>query len=203
MACKRIYLSPSNQSGNLYAVDNVSEKVVIEEIAAYLKQILEDEYNWENIIIAPSNLGIRERSRDALNKDTEVYLALHSNAGGGATASGAIAFYHPNFLESRQLAANIVSNLNKISPYPSNRNDPVRDGMEVFNGRGFLEIRLPGELMMIPVLVEIDFHDNPLTARYIIENKKEIAASIAQAINITINLRVERKYIMSFVRKSK
>ena len=57
--------------------------------------------------------------------------------------------------------------------------------------------------MMISVLVEIDFHDNPLTARYIIENKKEIAASIAQAINITINLRVERKYIMSFVRKSK
>lgn len=200
MVCKKNYLSPSNQVGNMYGVGNVSEKEVMEEIANHLREILINEYGCDTLI-APSSLGVRERPQDALDNNAEVYLALHSNAGGGRTASGAIAFYHPNDEDSRRLAANIVAELNKISQYPSNRIDPVRSGMEVFNNQGYYEIRVPNELGLIPVLVEIDFHDNPLTARYLIDNTYEIAQALARAIDSSFNLRNKRRYIMSFTRR--
>ncbi|MCL2818064.1 MAG: hypothetical protein FWD39_06750 [Clostridiales bacterium] len=58
--------------------------------------------------------------------------------------------------------------------------------MTQFNGSGYGEIRSPMQRGVIPVLIEVNFHDNPLTARYIIDNKDQIAVAIVKSLVTTL-----------------
>jgi N-acetylmuramoyl-L-alanine amidase len=197
MTCLKIYLSPSNQINNLYVTNNTNEKIEMEKIAFIVKELLANKYNCE-VIMATLRLPITDRASEAKENNSDIYLAIHSNAGGGGKASGAVAFYHPEFIDGKRLAANLVNELDKISPVKSNRVDPVRNGMDQFGGKGLAEIRLPGELGITPILVEINFHDNPLTAKWIINSTEKIAKAIVNAINLTFD--INSKSILSFKR---
>ncbi len=60
--------------------------------------------------------------------------------------------------------------------------------MKAFNGIGYGEIRNPSKLGLISVLVETDFHDNPKTAQWIIDNKDGIARAYVNALVNTFNI---------------
>lgn len=194
MVIKRIYLSPSNQPKNLYAVGNTNEKVEMEAVAKKMKTILDAEYACETII-ATTSLAIDAtgRAQEAKDKGCGVYLALHSNAGGSGKASGAVAFYHPSSEESKALARNVVKELNAICPITSNRNTSVNNGMLLYKGYGLAEIRNPYKAGLIGVLAETDFHDNPKTAKWIIDNKDAIARAYVEALVKTFG--IERKTV--------
>jgi N-acetylmuramoyl-L-alanine amidase len=185
----RIYLSPSNQPANKYCVGNTTEKVEMEAVAKIAKEILDEEYDCETVL-ATLYLGIDidERAKEAKDKGCQIYLAIHSNAGGGSTASGAVAFYHPDSLNGKILATNAVKELNAICPIKSNRSISVESGMKAFNGIGYGEIRNPSKLGLLSVIVETDFHDNPKTAQWIIDNKNEIARAYVKAIVNTFDI---------------
>jgi len=183
MGNKRIYLSPSNQPDNKYVVGNTNEKVEMEEVAAKIKQILDSEYECETVV-ATTNLTINAsgRPKEAKDKGCDVYLAIHSNAGGKGKASGAVAFYHPNSDGSKELARNIVRELNAICPIRSNRDTAVKNGMELYAGYGLAEVRNPNKIGLTAVLAETEFHDNPATAKWIIDNKDKIARAYVEAL---------------------
>ncbi|NLK38084.1 MAG: hypothetical protein GX299_08375, partial [Epulopiscium sp.] len=134
------------------------------------------------------DIDINGRAKEAKDKGCHIYLAIHSNAGGGTNASGAVAFYHPDSLTGRFLAENTVKELNAICPITSNRSTPVESGMKAFNNIGYGEIRNPSKLGLVSVLVETDFHDNPKTARWIIDNKDGIARAYVNALVNTLNI---------------
>lgn len=183
MGSKRIYLSPSNQPANAYAVGNTNEKVQMEDLAKRIKTILDSEYECETVTATLSmGIGYNERAKEAKDKGCEVYIAIHSNAGGAGKASGAVAFYHPNQLLGKTLAASIVKELNAICPIKSNRTSAVQSGMAPFNGQGYAEIRNPYNRGLIAVLAETDFHDHPQLAQWIISNKDAIAKAYVAAI---------------------
>lgn len=179
----KIYLSPSNQSANRYCVGNTTEKVQMERLAAALKAVLEQYYTCQ-VTIATLSLGIGQsgRPKEAKNLGCDVYLALHSNAGGGGAASGAVAFYHPDSKTGKALATAIVKELGAICPVKSNRSAPVANGMLAFDGAGYGEVRTPTQYGLVSVLAETDFHDNPATAQWIIDHTEEIAAAYARAL---------------------
>jgi len=185
----KIYLSPSNQPANKYAVENTNEKVQMEAVAKIVKTILDQEYECETIIATPY-LGIDAagRTKEAKDKGCHIYFAIHSNAGGGANASGAVAFYHPDSTTGKLLATNAVKELNAICPIKSNRAISVENGMKAFNGVGYGEIRNPSKLGLTSILVETDFHDNPKTAQWIVDNKDDIAKAYVKAIVNTLNI---------------
>lgn len=185
----RIYLSPSNQPANKYCVGNTNEKTEMQALAKKIKAILDEEYECE-AVMATLYLGIDEdgRAREAKDKQCNIYLAIHSNAGGGGNASGAVAFYHPDSLSGKQLAENAVRELNAICPIKSNRNVSVESGMKAFNNMGYGEIRNPSKLGLISVLVETDFHDNPKTAQWIIDNKDDIARAYVKSLVKTFDI---------------
>jgi N-acetylmuramoyl-L-alanine amidase len=189
MGTKRIYLSPSNQPDNKYVVGNTNEKVEMEAVAAKIKQILDSEYECETVI-ATTNLTINAsgRPKEAKDKGCDVYLAIHSNAGGKGKASGAVAFYHPNSEGSKELARNIVRELNTICPLRSNRDTAVKNGMELYAGYGLAEVRNPNKIGITAVLAETDFHDNPAIAKWIIENKDIIARAYVDALVKTFEI---------------
>ena len=123
---------------------------------------------------------MQDRVPEALAWGADLYIALHSNAG-ASTAKGAVCFYHQEV--SKQTDADyIVEKLNSITPHGSNRWKQVYNG--VWNAEGFnlFEVRKPFEYDIVPVLIEVDFHDNPTTAKYIVENKPTIGRAIAQGI---------------------
>ena len=186
---KKIYLSPSNQPANKYVVGNTNEKVQMEAVAHKVKVILDQEYDCQCIMATLSkSINADGRPKEAKDKGCNIYLALHSNAGGGGKASGAIALYHPQNPSSKNLATNIVRELNSICPVKSNRASSVINGMAAFNGAGYGEVRTPSSFGLISVLAETDFHDNPSTSNWIINNKDAIARAYVYALAKTFNI---------------
>lgn len=185
----KIYLSPSNQPNNSYCVGGTNEKAQMEAVAAKVKAILDSEYDCETVMATLNiGIGLNERALESKNKGCSVYLAIHSNAGGAGKASGAVAFYHPGNATSKALATAVVKELGAICPVKSNRSSAVVDGMRVFNGSGYGEIRNPEKQGLIPVLVETDFHDNPNSAQWIINNKDAIARAYVNALVATFGI---------------
>ena len=179
-----IYLSPSKQPANTYIVGNTNEKAQMEAVAGLVRQCLERDYEC-TAHMATLTLGVAksERPAEAKNKNCGVYIALHSNAAGSAgkatTAAGAIGFYHPLSDTSKALAKAIADELDRVCPIPSNRSQNIASGMAPFDGQGYGEVRSPWQLGIVPTLIEINFHDNPRTAQYILDNHGKIAQAIA------------------------
>lgn len=179
----KIYLSPSNQPHNKYCVGNTNEKVEMEKIAHKVKSILDSEYKCQTIMASLSmGIGENERPKEAQNKGCDIYIAIHSNAGGGGKATGAIAFYHPNNAKSKVFSSLVVEELNAICPIKSNRSASVKNGMEPLSGAGYGEIRTPTKYGMVSVLVETNFHDHTETANWMINNTDSIARAYVNAI---------------------
>lgn len=188
----KIYLSPSNQPANTYCVGGTNEKVQMEAVTAKVKAILDSEYDCETVMATLNmGIGLNERPLEAKNNGCSIYLAIHSNAGGAGKASGAVGFYHPGSVTSKALATAIVRELNAICPVKSNRSAAV------VNGSGYGEIRNPDKQGLIPVLVETDFHDNPNTAQWIINNKDAIARAYVNALVSSLGIAKKTTFIPS------
>lgn len=184
----KIYLSPSNQPNNAYCVGGTNEKVQMEAVAHKVKAILDAQYICETVMATLSKgIDYNERPLEARQKGCNIYLAIHSNAG-SSSASGAVAFHHPSQPVGKTLATNITKELAAICPIKSNRSTTVQNGMLAFNGSGYGEIRSPYQHGLTAVLAETDFHDNPKTARWIIDNKGSIASAYVAALAATFNI---------------
>lgn len=178
-----IYISPSNQPHNTYAYGNTNEKEQMELLAGEIRQILTEEYCCTARLATTSlSINLEGRPREAKSMSADVYLALHSNAGGQGRASGAMAFYFPGDAKSKLLADNIVRELNLVCPIRSNRSSPVLSGMAQYNGQGLAEVRNPAALGIVAVLAETDFHDNVATAEWIVNNQAVIARAYVNAL---------------------
>lgn len=186
----KIYLSPSRQPYNPYAVGSTNEMEQMEALAAELAHVLRGEYGCE-VYIAPSYMRISAGGRpsDAAAKGCDIYLALHSNAApDGGKRAGAEAYYYAASAQSRQLAESIVRELDAASEIPAQGAAGAVSAMEYFDNFGYGEVRDPSNLGLIAVLAEVDYHDNPDTARRIIENKQEIAQALARAVGALMDI---------------
>ena len=180
----KIYLSPSRQPYNPYVVGDTNEMEQMEALAAELAEVLRTEYGCE-VSIAPSYMRIAASGRpsDAAAKGCDIYLALHSNASpDGSQRAGAEAYYYAASAQSRQLAESIVRELDAASDIPAKDAAGAVSAMEYFDNFGYGEVRDPSNLGLIAVLAEVDYHDNPVTARRIMQQKSEIATALARAI---------------------
>ena len=193
----KIYLSPSKQPYNKYAYGNTNEQEQMEQLAVYVKVALENYYASLPMIekdvevkIATSSKTIQERAKESKEWKADIYIALHSNAG-SPTAKGAVCFYHQDSKQSKHIAEYIVDRLNAITPHGSNRWKQVYKGVKNVEGFNLFEVRKPFKYGIVPVLIEVDFHDNPTTAKYIIENKPTIGRAIAEGIARANNLELK------------
>jgi len=125
------------------------------------------------------------RPEEARDKGCGVYVALHSNAGGG---KGACLFYHPFYLLSKSLATEIVKELNRICPIKSNR--AVQPAIYSWDTGAFNfgELRVPARYGIVPVLIEHEFHDTKAGASWIINNLEAIAEADAKGIAKALGL---------------
>ncbi len=185
-----IYLSPSKQGANPYIIGGTSEKAEMEALADIIYEKLQA---YECVVyLAPKTMELYDRAQHAYSLGADIYIAIHSNATGSSSVSyGPSAYYFPGCAQSKLYAQNIVNSLNKVAPLGSNLSAQVINGMKLAGGFGYAEVREPGTLGMIGVLVETDFHDYAPTALWLINEKDEIADAYVESLVNAFGLKLK------------
>lgn len=163
---KKIYISPSSQPANVYAVGNTNEQEQCRKIAAALEKEL-DRCGFVSYAGLSGTMQTRTAESNKLNVD--LHLPIHTNAFDGKVAGLRIMIYKKGG-EAEQIAEAIMKHLAPITPGTS-------DGISVQSG--LYEIK---NSKAICVYIEVGFHDNPEEARWIIDHTQDIAVAIAKGI---------------------
>ena len=183
-----IYLSPSRQGGNPYIIGNTTEKEQMEAVGAVMHRILGEEYNCV-VYTANPDLDLRERAFESMELGADVYFAIHSNATGTADVHyGASSYYCGASGRSKKLGEAVVSELNAIAPKKCTLDKQMYSALESFGGVGYAEVRDPYNLGMVSILVETDFHDNELTAQWIMDSHEQIGRALVNALVDTFEI---------------
>lgn len=163
---KKIYISPSSQPANTYAVGNTNEQEQCRKIAA----VLEKELDRCGFISKAGLTGsMYTRVRESNNIYSDLHMPIHTNACDGDVA-GLRIFVSKMGGEAEQIAKAIMATLAPITPGKS-------DGISVM--AGLYEVRAT---TAICVYIEVGFHDNPEEAKWIIEHTQDIAVAIAKGL---------------------
>lgn len=176
----KIYISPANHY-KPYVIKGYTEKGEMDKLAPLLVRELNEYDGIEAVLtsVYSSDRQYTGRPEEARKLGCDIYVALHSNAGGG---KGACLFYHPVYVLSKRLALGLVKELNRICPIKSNR--AVQPAIYSWNTGAFNfgELRVPASYGIVPVLIEHEFHDTVEGATWIINNLQSIAEADARAI---------------------
>ena len=183
----KIYISPANHYKK-YEIQGYTEKEQMDKLAPLLIKVLERYEDVEVILtsVYDPDRSYTGRPEEAANLGCDIYVALHTNAGGG---KGACVFYHPSFEKSEKLAVAVVNSLNAICPIKSNRavQPAVYPWSKVLWNFG--ELREPASLGICPILIEHEFHDTTAGAHWIINNLGAIAKADAEGIADALGLK--------------
>lgn len=162
---KKIYLAPSNQTANKYSYGSTNEAVQCQAIADKVKALLAS-YDCECKIGAATET-IQTKAANANKWGADVYLSIHSNAGGGR---GTEVWYNPNKSGSKNFAQAIYNQIAKVSPGGDR-------GLK--SSTAYLDVKCPD---MACCLCEMEFHDWSTGAKWIVENKDAIAAAFVAGL---------------------
>ena len=158
----KIYLSPSSQSDNNYSYGNWTEAQVCRKIAEYAKSALER--NGFSVKLAKEGLNIQQRIAESNDWGTDVHQPIHTNAGGG---DGTLVMCYTGCANDKYVK-NVYTSVSALTPTKD-------DGIRV--NTGIAEIT--GTVAMCPYL-EVEFHDNSTTAKWIVNNMRKIGEAIAK-----------------------
>ena len=162
----KIYLSPSAQPANLYAVGDTTEQIQCNRIAEYAKTALE-RCGFE-VKKAPEGQDYKVNVTESNYWGADIHVPIHTNAGGG---HGPIVFIYSKTVERQTLGKAVYDAVNDIVPTPSKYGVQVKQGLyEVSHSIGKC------------VYVECAFHDDKKEAQWIIDNVEALGEAIAKGI---------------------
>lgn len=169
----KIFISPSNQPANMYNGVRISEKENCEAIATLVKMEM-DKYKVTSRL-ATFHAWYGNRPSEAQTFGAELYICIHTNAGGGGNGSGAVVFY--NNARTQAIAMKLVDALNAISPIKSNRS------VSIENKVGWLaEMTIPNKNGMDVLYIEVNFHDNSKIAPWLVSAREIISKTITETV---------------------
>ena len=162
----KIYLSPSAQPANLYAVGNTNEQVQCNRIAAAAKTALE-RCGFE-AKKAPEGQSYQANVAESNAWGADIHVPIHTNAGGG---HGPLVLIYSRTTARVSLAQPVYDALNAVVPTASVYGVQAKPGLyEVANSNCKC------------VYIECAFHDDPDEARWIIDNATLLGEEIARGL---------------------
>lgn len=162
---KKIYLSPSSQEDNAYAYGNTTEEVQCRRISAACAVALK-RCGFE---VKDGNYGdMYDRVDESDAWGADLHIPIHTNAFNGKT-TGTRIFCFNNYGEGYKASQAVFNALAPVTPGTS-ENVTVNDFYEI------VYTNAPC------VYIEVDFHDVPNIAKWIIENVELIGESIAKGV---------------------
>lgn len=163
---KKIYISPSSQTDNKYAVGNTNEAVQCRKIAAALEKALK-RCGFE--ARGGYSGDMYSRSKESDDWGADLHLPIHTNAYNKKVQGTRIYCYSTSGV-GYQVSKAIMATLKPITPGTS---DSINAKPELY------EIRKP---KASTAYIEVAFHDNEVEAKWIIENIEAIAEAICKGI---------------------
>ena len=162
---KKIYLSPSDQNYNIYAVGDTNEAVQCRKIAVALAAALE-RCGFQAKAGLEDSMSLRVSQSNEWGAD--LHLCIHTNAFDG-TVKGTRLFCYDKTGEGYRACVAVMAALSPITPGES-------DSIAV---QHFYEVR---ETNAATVYLEVAFHDNKEEAAWIISHIDEIAEAICKGV---------------------
>jgi len=166
---KKIYVSPSDQVGNLYAYGNTNEAVVCREIGKKLCAALE-RCGFETMIdFADGANAMAERCRQSDAWGADLHIPIHTNAFNGQVTGTRVMSY--NFTGESYKASKCI--FDALAPVTPGTSENISAHPELY------EIRVP---KAVSVYVEAEFHDVPKMAKWLVENTEAVAEAICKGV---------------------
>ena len=162
----KIYISPSDQGRNVYAAGNTNEEAQCERIGIATEKALL-RCGFDTKLNLTDSMEARVRESDEWGAD--VHVPLHTNAFNKKVAGTRIMCFDLKG-EGYRASVAVFKHLAPITPGTS---ENVSAHPELY------EIHKP---KAISVYIEVDFHDVPDVAKWLIENTEKIAEVIAQGM---------------------
>lgn len=163
---RKIYISPSSQPANIYAVGNTNEQEQCRRIGAALDAAL-IRCGFDSRVGLDGTMYTRVAESNAFG--AELHLPVHTNAFDGKVAGLRIMVFKRGG-EAEEIAKAIMETLAPITPGTSDGISTYPDLYEIKNSTALC------------VYVEVGFHDNPEEAQWIIDHTQEIAEAICQGL---------------------
>lgn len=169
---KRVYLSPSNQENNQYAIGG-SEETYMNRVADVIQAVLVS-HGVETYRNIPS-MTLQQVVFDSNQVNPDIHAAIHSNSGGG---HGCEVFCYKHGSTKGETLANLVYNeVSAITPY---KDRGVKQGYNFYGkGQHMYEVAYTNAPAF---LVEVAFHDNTEEAQWIVNNINNLGIAIAKGI---------------------
>lgn len=168
MAKTKIYVSPSSQTGNKYAVGNTNEAVQCRKIAIKLVEALK-RCGFDAKTNTEDGKTMYDRVKESNAWGADAHIPIHSNAFDGKVA-GFRGFYFSKASEGYKLVAAIEKALAPITPGTS-------DGLSA--QPNLYETKASYAPC---AYLEVGFHDNPVEAQWIIDHISETAEAICKGV---------------------
>lgn len=166
---KKIYISPSNQVGNIYATGNTNEKEQCHKIAkACVDALVENGFQ----VMCTYNDDMYKRVEESNAFDADIHIAIHTNATAKHNVTGGSQVLLYNISGEREKAGNAV--LSRLSPIT-----PGKSAERLVLKPDFYEVRATKGLALY---CECEFHDTQLGSDFIINNTDRIGEAIAYGI---------------------
>lgn len=174
----KVYLSPSDQTGNTYAAGNTNEAAVCRKIANAVQARLV-EYGAE--VKNNQTASMQNRVTESNNWKADVHVCIHTNASPEHTAGGTRVFYYSDSGTGKKIAQKVYNRLAPITPFGS-------DKMTAYPG--LYEIKYS----VAPcVYCECEFHDNAKQAQWIIDHITDIGNAIADGLADYFGMKLPEK----------
>lgn len=164
---KKIYLSPSNQEGNLYAYGNTNEMEQCNRIADAAKIALE-RCGFE-VKKAPKGQAMKTSIAESNTWGADLHLPIHTNAGGGNGTMCMV--YNNNNSTNMKFAEPIYKEVQAVTP-----------GKIDYGIREYPQLAELNGTNATAVYTEVDFHDNAAIAKWLIENSATVGEAIAKGV---------------------
>lgn len=163
---KKIFLSPSNQSGNIYATGDTNEAAVCGEIAAFAEKAL-IRCGFE--VKTMQNETMQVRSKASNDWGADLHVPIHTNAFDGKVTGTRLMVYAlkgPAYEAAKAIFA-------ELAPLTPGRSENITAWPQLY------ELNTPNAPS---VYIEVDFHDNLEVAKWLKENTEGVGEAICKGI---------------------
>ena len=165
---KRVYLSPSDQRSNTYAVGDTTEAIQCGRIAEACKAALER----SGVEVMLGQYDTMQNRVAASNRfKADLHVPIHSNACNGKASGTHLFCYSGDRNSAGYKACQAV--LDVLGPVTPGAPDVIRAYPALY------EVKHPAATT---VYIEVDFHDVPGVAQWIIDNTTLIGETIAKGL---------------------
>ena len=165
---KRVYLSPSDQRRNTYAVGDTTEAIQCGRIAEACKAALER----SGVEVMLGQYDTMQNRVAASNRfKADLHVPIHSNACNGKASGTHLFCYSGDRNSAGYKACQAV--LDVLGPVTPGAPDVIRAYPALY------EVKHPAATT---VYIEVDFHDVPRIAQWIIDNTELLGETIAKGL---------------------